>query len=60
VGGNPTTQAIPPKAPFEPVSTSVVQRFQITRYEAAQAGALDPAALTGAGRDGAEAYLQEP
>jgi hypothetical protein len=60
VGGNPTARAIPPTAPFQPVSTTVVQRFRITRYEAAQAEALDPAALTGVGRDGAEAYLQEP
>jgi mannosyltransferase len=60
VGGNPTAQAIPPKAPFQPVSTTVVQRFRITRYEAVQAEALDPGTLTGAGRDGAEAYLQEP
>jgi hypothetical protein len=60
VGGNPTAQAIPPKAPFQPVSTTVVQRFRITRYEAAQAEDLDPASLTGVGRDGAEAYLQEP
>jgi mannosyltransferase len=60
VGGNPTAQAIPPKAPFRAVSTTVVQRFRITRYEAAQAESLDPAALTGTGRDGPKAYLQDP
>jgi 4-amino-4-deoxy-L-arabinose transferase-like glycosyltransferase len=60
VAGNPTGRVIPPAAPFRPVSTRVVQRFRIIRYEAAQPQAVDPASLTGTGRDGAVAYLQQP
>jgi hypothetical protein len=60
VAGNPTGRVIPPAAPFRPVSTTVVQRFRVIRYEASKPQAVDPVSLNGAGRDGAVAYFQEP
>ena len=59
VGGNPPGRATTPGAAFRPVSSTVVQRFRVTRYEAIRPQPVEPPALTGAGVDGSAPYFQD-